>query len=230
MDELTSFRERRKKARAERMAPGKASAKDSADSDGSVRGAGTVAARGEEPGATPPPSAQAGTSSQAGTSRKATGARKTTAAQKGGVRSGIRQPGSRDAGRAVGGRGRSTRTPVSLLPPDPGDARRTHQIGPTISMETVTLVESALEASHSAGDYTYENLPSVVRTAVDAYIEGKLPIGPRAKGGPKKRVSTLLTETEFGRYQHHFAKFGRKKGEVIERVVLAFLANSLKAR
>lgn len=101
-----------------------------------------------------------------------------------------------------------------------------HRINPTVSAAVIAEAQNALEAAHTSGDYRYQSVGDLIRSALEAYGEG-LRLTQQARGGRKKRHTVELPHKLYAQY---LRLPSRSRGVIVERALLSFLAHGCDKR
>ncbi len=118
--------------------------------------------------------------------------------------------------------GEAPPSPTQIRPA--GSAGR--RINPTVSTAVIAEARNALEAAHTSGDYRYQSVGDLIRAAFRAYGDG-LRLTLQARPGSRKRHTVELPAELFERYQ---GLPSRSRGLILERALLAFLAQGFEGR
>ncbi len=98
-------------------------------------------------------------------------------------------------------------------------AGKPHRVNPTVSAAVIAEAQNALEAAHTSGDYRYQSVSDLIRSALEAYGDG-LRLTQQARSGRKKRHTIELPPELFEQY---LRLPSRSRGVIVERALLSFL-------
>lgn len=99
-----------------------------------------------------------------------------------------------------------------------------HLIAVRLDPELLAAIRNALEAAWTVGDYHLASMADVVRAALRAHIRGDLPLAPLPRKSQRQRTSLGIDEPLKRWYD---GLPDRKRGEIIERIVRAFIDRHL---
>ena len=104
----------------------------------------------------------------------------------------------------------------------------TEPLQPALSADCWIEIDNALSAAHNSARYDFTNAPDVVRAALKAYWDDMPIKDQQIRPGLRERRHIYLTPTDYARYRKDFDPLKKLKGQVLERIVLAFVANGLQ--